>query len=736
MRSLTMLGAGLATTLALLGTAPPATNAAGPEVADPRLEPVATLGGPGHAGLYGWGAATMRDGTVLVGDYWNRRVLRFAADGTPLGPFIDDAGFQPDQHQSPYGLAVDPSNGDVYMADTDRRQVDRYDESGRFLNSFGRNGVSGDAPDLFKYPSRVAVRDGHVFVADTWLHRISVWTPTGTSQEWEYRAFGSKPGHFKQPRAMVFDADGLLHVVDAGNKQVDVFEVDDAAETLRFVRSYGAPYVPGGESAGAVIHGDMRGLAIDAERGWVYVVDGEGNRVHKFSTDGDHLLSWGGVDTFSDGGREATVDHAGNVWVGDMPGFRVQVFSPTGERLFTYPDPAQPPPPGGFNGPRGVAVDPRNGDLFVSDTYNFRIQKLAADGTPLAQWGSRGRSDYEFNYTRLLAVDPRDGSVVVADTDNHRVKKYDAGGTFLWELGSGGNGPGQFKNPHGVDIGPDGTVYVADTQNSRVQVLTEDGAFVRSFGSAGTGDGQLRRPRGIVADDETGEVYVADALRDDVQVFTPDGAWVRTIGKEGGHRMGSPFDVEVDATHVYVADPPHNTVAVWRKDGTFVDEFGGGGTALGKLRQPQGLDLVGDVLYVAEQANERVSTWRVARGEVVVDTTPPASELTTPVRGEVLAGPPATLEGTAADDTSVAAVQVAVKDRSGNLWWNAAAGEWRTKLTWNPAVLADPGAPTSAWSFELDDGTDPGSGGYWGQHRAIDAAGNIGTVTGVRFDMR
>ena len=73
--------------------------------------------------------------------------------------------------------------------------------------------------------------------------------------------------------------------------------------------------------------------------------------------------------------------------------------------------------------------------------------------------------------------------------------------------------------------------------------------------------------------------------------------------------MGSPFDVEVDATHVYVADPPHNTVAVWRKDGTFVDEFGGGGAALGKLRQPQGLDLVGDLLYVAEQANERVSTW-------------------------------------------------------------------------------------------------------------------------------
>ncbi len=726
--------AGAAAALALLAATLPATSTAA-EGDDPRLEPVGTIGGPGHAELYGWGATTMRDGTVLIGDYWNRRVLRFAANGTKLGTFIDNDGYQSQQHQAPYGLAVDPDNGDVYMADTDRRQVDRYNESGTYLNSFGRNGSSGDGPDRFRYPSRVAVQDGLVFVADTWGHRISVWSRTGTAQEWEYHAFGSQPGHLRQPRGMSFDAQGLLHVVNSGNKRVEVFEVDAAAKTLRYIRSYGAAYAPGGESTGAVIRGDMRGLAIDADQGWVYVVDGEGNRVHKFTTSGNHLLTWGGASTFSDGGREATVDGNGNVWVGDMPGFRVQVFSPTGQRQFVYPDPPQPPPPGGFNGPRGVAVDPSNGDLFVSDTYNFRIQKLASDGTPLAQWGTRGRAPFELNYARLVAVDPRDGSVVVADTDNHRVKKYDTSGTFLWEVGSGGAGPLQFKNPHGIDVGPDGTVYVADTQNNRVQVLTEDGAFVRQFGTPGTGDGQMRRPRGVVADDATGEIYVADAIRDDVQVFTPQGQWIRTIGKVGPHRMGSPFDVEVDATHVYVADSPRNTVAVWRKDGTFVDEFGGGGSGLGRLRQPQGLDLVDGVLYVAEQRNERISTWRVERGDVVVDTTPPASEMTTPTRNQQLPGPPATLEGSATDDTAVATVQVAIKDRAGRLWWNAAAEEWRPQLSWNAAALSDPGTPATSWSFSFDDSADPGSGGYWGQQRARDTSGNVGPVAGVRFDV-
>jgi hypothetical protein len=121
---------------------------------------------------------------------------------------------------------------------------------------------------------------------------------------------------------------------------------------------------------------------------------------------------------------------------------------------------------------------------------------------------------------------------------------------------------------------------------------------------------------------------------------------------------------------------------------------------------------------------------------VVVDDTPPSSEMTSPAPREQLDGPPATLEGSATDDTAVARVQVAVKDRAGRLWWNAAAGEWRPQLTWNPATPADPGAPSSAWSFVFDDSADRGSGGYWGQHRAVDAAGNVGAVTGWRFDVR
>ncbi len=723
--------------LAVSGLALGAPGAQG--AAELSMVPKAVIGGPGHAGLYGWGAATMCNGDVLVGDYWNMRVLRFRADGTLVGPFIDNAGFGATQHQAPYGLAVDPDTCDVYMADTDRRQVDRYSETGQYLNSLGTNGVIGETPSTFRYASRVAVRDGLVFVADTWAHRISVWEPDGTQQLWELKGFGTKLGQIKSPHGMSFDSRGRLHVVDSGNKRVSVFSVDVTNKRLVALFTYGSAYSPTATSpaADAVMRGDLRGIAVDPVNDVSYVVDAEGNRLHKFTIDGTFIKSFG-AGKFTDGGREATVDNDGNVWVGDMPQFQVQKYSADGVQLATYPDPAQPPPPGRFNSPRGAAVDPVTGNIFVSDTYNFRIQKLAPNGTMLQEWGSRGRSEFEFNYSRMIAVHPSGEWLVLADTDNHRVKTYDSDGNFLWEKGNGGTGNGQFKNPHGVDIGADGKIYVADTNNARIQVLDTDGTHLRTIGSLGTADGQFRRPRGIAVDDGTGDIYVADAVRKNVQVFSATGSYLRTIGPKApvGFAMGGPFDVEVDAGYLYVADTPRNKIVVWDKlTGRWVGEFGGAGTAPGKLNMPQGLDLVGDMLYITEQNNERISKWQVVAGEVAPDTTKPQTTVTSPTVNETLTSRPVTINGTATDDVGVARVQVAVKEQgTGGRFWNASTGSWQSTASWSDAVVAAPGELTTAWTASFDDSSAPSQGGaYIVQKRGIDSSGNTEAVVGTKF---
>jgi tripartite motif-containing protein 71 len=568
--------------------------------------PVRIVGGPGHAGLYGWGATTMLDGSVLIGDYWNFRVAHYATDGTPLPDFVKNPGFGATQHQAPYGLATDPRNGDIYMADTDRYKVLKYDKNGNLLFTVGTNGDNGTGPGRFLYPSRVAVAsDGRFYVIDTWDNNIAAFGPDGGTELFQFGSFGTANGQFKQPHGAAFDATDRLFVVDTNNHRVQVFDRSGA-----FLFKFGSKGTNPGQFAG-----DMRGLAIDKDKGWVYVVDAEGNRISKFDTSGTFLTRWGSTGTgngqFSDGGREITVDGDGNVWVGDMPNFRAQKFSPTGQFLLAVPDPPKPPPLNGFNGPRGVALD-RAGNIFVTDTYNQRVVKLGPNGQGLLAWGSRGRDDYEFNYPRLIATDPRNDDVVFVDTDNHRVKKYNNDGVFQWQVGGLGTGPLGFKNPHGIDVAEDGTIAVADSRNNRIQLLSPDGSFIRSFGSQGSGNGQFTFVRGVAWDPD-GTLWTSDSGRDIITHFSATGAFLGQFGGKGttDDKFSAPFDIEVDGSRVYVADSAAHKVKVWSKAGAFLGAFGGNGKVSGKMNQPQGLELVGNRLYVAEQGNERVAEWQV-----------------------------------------------------------------------------------------------------------------------------
>jgi len=78
--------------------------------------------------------------------------------------------------------------------------------------------------------------------------------------------------------------------------------------------------------------------------------------------------------------------------------------------------------PGQFNFPDGIAVDAQ-GNLYVADTGNDRIQKLSATGVPVAEWGGRGGEPGQFRRPEGLVVDDTGGMVVV-DADNDRLQRY------------------------------------------------------------------------------------------------------------------------------------------------------------------------------------------------------------------------------------------------------------------------------------------------------------------------
>src|SRR5580698_6497139 len=113
----------MATLFGVAGTAAVAPQA----LAAPVLNPTA-LGSPipftaGHAGLYAWGAATMPDGSVIVGDYWNHRVLHYDVNGNPIGSGAPNCNVpgclfsmgSAAVYGTPYGLAVDPTTKAIYV---------------------------------------------------------------------------------------------------------------------------------------------------------------------------------------------------------------------------------------------------------------------------------------------------------------------------------------------------------------------------------------------------------------------------------------------------------------------------------------------------------------------------------------------------------------------------------------------------------------------------------------------
>jgi tripartite motif-containing protein 71 len=468
-----------------------------PSGAAVTFTPVRIIGGPGHAGLYGWGAATLRDGSVLIGDYWNYQIVHYAKDGTPLGTVIPRAA----THQVPYGIAVDPTNDDIYFGDVDLgATVDKHSANGSFLLQFG---APGSGPNRFLYPSRLAVgSDRTVYVADARGATVSAHNPQGVE------LFSVSGTQVRTPRGIAVDANNRVYVSDAGLRRVQVFD-----RNLTFVGSFGA----------GVLGADLRGVAIDKVNGWVYVVDAATGRVYKYTTGGQLLMSWGSEGTgpgqFSGGGRDVTVDGDGNVWVGDMPNFRAQKFSPTGQFLLAVPQPPAPPPPGGFAEPRAVGVD-GSGNVFVADTHNWRIQKLTSTGAFTLQWGHRGGGSMGFNYPKGLAVDRSSGAVYVCDSDNLLVKKYTATGAFVWQASG-------IRGSLGADVAPDGSVYVADTQGARVVRLNgATGAQMGVIGSRGTGNGQFQYPTGVAVDGD-GSVWVTDTTRDIVQHFSATGAPTR-----------------------------------------------------------------------------------------------------------------------------------------------------------------------------------------------------------------
>lgn len=235
------------------------------------------------------------------------------------------------------------------------------------------------------------------------------------------------------------------------------------------------------------------------------------------------------------------------VFVADFDNDRVQVFWRSGESITEWGTTGAEP--GQFRGPAGVAVGP-DGSVYVSDHYNHRVQRFAADGRYLSGWPVGDGVAAPFG----IAVDAR-ARVYTTDLDASRVAVWSSDGAPLATWGARGHGPGQMIEPWGIAVDGDGDVWVADHGNHRIQQFSGDGEWLGAWGEVGRGEGQLIGPMGLaIARD--GSVYVTDLVGDRVRRFTRAGEVLARWGAAAGLGPSPAPGVALDAAgDLFFADP-------------------------------------------------------------------------------------------------------------------------------------------------------------------------------------
>ena len=261
----------------------------------------------------------------------------------------------------------------------------------------------------------------------------------------------------------------------------------------------------------------------------------------------------------------------GTLYVADSRNHRILHLDAEGKLLGEWgqaspgcPYLAEPPatiPLGAFCEPWGVAVA-KDGTVYVSDTWNHRVQHFTADGKAIGAWGiyGQGETPESFWGPRGIAVDAQ-GRVYVADTGNKRIVVFDADGKFLTQFGAAGLDAGQFDEPVGVAVAPDGTVYVTDTWNQRIQAFVPslDGMLFVPFlqWDVNAWFGQSLENKPLIAVNAAGHVFVTDPEGFRILEFDANGVFVRAWGDfgVGPSEIGLAGGVAVDAQgRVWVAD--------------------------------------------------------------------------------------------------------------------------------------------------------------------------------------
>ncbi len=200
------------------------------------------------------------------------------------------------------------------------------------------------------------------------------------------------------------------------------------------------------------------------------------------------------------------LDKAGNLFVADSGKGRILKFSAEHKLISNIEG-------GGMEAPTYLALSPDNRRLYVSESRKHRILVFDADsGKLLREFGKVGIGEGEFNHPQGLAFGP-DGQLYVVDSLNSRIQVFDFDGSFIASFGERGDRLWQLESPKDLAFDSDGNLYVVESRSSVVKTFTAKGEIllVTGDGRATSSPFGFSGPKSIFID-QLDRIFVAETL--------------------------------------------------------------------------------------------------------------------------------------------------------------------------------------------------------------------------------
>jgi DNA-binding beta-propeller fold protein YncE len=277
------------------------------------------------------------------------------------------------------------------------------------------------------------------------------------------------------------------------------------------MRSLGRAFLP---SDSAIAIAQPTGLALSPDEQTLYVscnapqrvlaVDLANNSMRVFLSKGENSPK----NPFG-----VATDAAGNVYVTDHSAGPVFVYAPDGKFLRKFGKDQ-------LERPTGIAIDRRRQLVYVtagaaSTSKHHRVEVFSLKGDHLRTIGTRGHEAGQFNFPANLATAP-DGQLFVVDMLNFRIQVFDPDGQLVGMFGTLGAGqPGTFDKAKGIALDGFGNVYVTDSAQGFVQLFNPRYQPLMAFGGHGLEAGYMHVPTAIAITTKN-RIFVADFAVDRV----------------------------------------------------------------------------------------------------------------------------------------------------------------------------------------------------------------------------